>query len=107
VARLDICAAFLGEDEPEFWVAFDGLVDASSAASEAIPLVSGRVFDFPWLTADRHVSIELLAWIALARSRGYRPPQPEYKRCPSVVWISGQVPPAPDVFRELEVRFGL
>jgi hypothetical protein len=106
-SRLDICTSFLAGEEDQFWVTFEALVDASGNAAEAIPLASGRVFDFPWVTADRHVSIELLAWMALGRARGFHPPQREYRRCPSVAWIDGHMETAPDVFLELESRFGL
>ena len=105
--RLEICTTFLAGEEEPFWGAFEAFVEASGNAASVIPLASGRVFDFPWLTADRHLSIELLAWMALARARGFRPPQREYRRCPSVAWIDGEMESAPDVFLELESRFGL
>jgi hypothetical protein len=65
------------------------------------------VFEFPWLAADRFVSIELVAWIALARSRRFRPPLPEYERCPSVAWLNGRVEMASDPFLMIESQFGL
>jgi hypothetical protein len=107
VSRLDVCTAMLAGDEPAFWAAFDVLVTVSGDAADAVPLVDGRVFEFPWLAADRYVSVELLAWVALARQRKLRPPQREYKRCPSVAWLHEPAGPAPDIFLELEAQFGL
>jgi hypothetical protein len=107
VTRLDLCAAFLSGEEDAFWEAFERLVEVSGEIAAAVPLADGRVFEFPWLAADRFVSIELLAWIALARSRGFRPPQPEYNRCPSVAWLNGRVEKASDVFLMMESQFGL
>jgi hypothetical protein len=107
VTRLDLCTAFLSGDRDGFWAAFERLVEISGDAAAAVPLADGRVFEFPWLAADRYVSIELLAWIALAQSRGFRPPQPEYARCPSAAWPNGRVETASDVFRMMESQFGL
>jgi immunity protein 49 of polymorphic toxin system len=107
VTRLDLCTAFLAGDEVAFWKTFEQLVEISGAIAADVPLADGRVFEFPWLAADRFVSIELLAWIALARSRGFRPPQPEYNRCPSVAWLNGRVEMAEDVFLMMEAQFGL
>jgi hypothetical protein len=107
VARLELCTGFLSGDRDGFWTAFERLVEISGGAAAAVPLADGRVFEFPWLAADRYVSIELLAWMALARSRGFRPPQPEYARCPSAAWPSGQVDAASDVFLMMESQFGL
>jgi hypothetical protein len=107
VARLELCTAFLSGEEPAFWLAFEKLVGITGDIAAAVPLADGRVFEFPWLAADRHVSIELLAWIALARRRGFRPAQREYGRCPSAGWIDGHVAPAADLFLQIEGQFGL
>jgi hypothetical protein len=72
-ARLDLCTAFLSDNENSFWPAFERLVEISGEAAAAVPLADPRVFEFPWLGAERHISIELLAWISLARSRGFQP----------------------------------
>jgi hypothetical protein len=107
VARLELCSHFLGGDEAAFWRAFETLVGVSGDIAAAVPLADGRVFEYPWVAAERHVSIELLAWMALARARGLRPPQREYNRCPSVAWINGRVERDPDLFLELEPLIGL
>jgi len=107
VTRLELCTALLSPNEEEFWPAFERLVEISAAAAAAVPLADGRVFEFPWLTAERYISIELLAWIALARSRGFRPPQQEYLRCPSSARANGHVESATDVFLQMEAQFDL
>jgi hypothetical protein len=105
--RLDLCTAFLSGKENSFWPAFERLVEISGEAAAAVPLADPRVFEFPWLGAERYISIELLAWISLARSRGFQPPQREYHRCPSAAWTSGRISPPPDVFLAMEAQFGL
>ena len=107
VARLSVCKAFLTGDEHVFWPAFEGLVEASGAEADAVPLADGRVFEFPWLAADRHVSIELVAWVTLARARRFTPAQREYRRCPSLAQPAGPPAPLPDIFDELERQFRL
>lgn len=106
--RAALLRAFLDNEQGRFWGAFESLVELSSDQAAAIPLNDGRVFEFPWLAIDRFMSMELLAWIALAQNRGYRPPQAEYARCPSIAWIGLEAPPPlEDVFEEMEDRFHL
>lgn len=107
VSRFELCTRFLEDGEDAFWKAFEVLVAASGEAAAAVPLADGRVYDFPWLAPSRYVSVELLAWVALARNRGFTSPEREYNRCPSVAWISGAAQPAPDLFLEIESRFDL
>jgi hypothetical protein len=106
-ARLDVCTAFLSGDEDSFWAAFERLVESSGEAAAAVPLADPRVFEYPWLGAERYISIELLAWMVLARRRGFQPPQREYQRCPSAAWTDGRIAPPPDVFVAMETQFGL
>ena len=106
VARLELCESFLAAQEDIFWRGFETLVRISADAAAAVPLADGRVFEFPWVAAERYISVELLAWIALARDRGFRPPQQEYDRCPSVAWLNGHVEADPDIFLELEPLIG-
>ena len=106
-ARLGVCTTFLDGDAGAFWQAFATLVDASADRAAATPLDDGRVYEFPWLEASRHVSVELLAWVALARSRGFEPPQREYARCPSVAWSATGASEASDLFLRLESQFAL
>jgi Immunity protein 49 len=107
VARLELCTAFLSGDQDSCWVAFERLVESSGEAAASAPLADPRVFEFPWLGAERYISIELLAWISLARSRGWQPPQREYLRCPSAAWTNGRVQSPPDIFLTMEGQFGL
>jgi len=108
VARLELCTAFVLGEQSVFWLAFDKLVAITGEIATSVPMADGRVFEFPWLAADRYVSIELLAWIALARNRGFRPPQREYDRCPSAGWIGRQAANLfPDLCVAIEAQFGL
>ena len=107
IARLQLCTRFLAGEEEQFWSAFDAFVETSGDAAAAVPLADVRLSEFPWLATERHVSIELLAWMTLARSRQFRPPQREYTRCPSVAWLNGRVEAASDLFLQLESRFSL
>lgn len=107
VVRLEVCTAFLAADDRAFWKAFGDLAEISNETAASVPLADGRLFEFPWLGANRHVSIELVAWISLAQTRGMTPPEPEYVRCPSAAWLRGAVPPARDIFLEMETQFGL
>jgi hypothetical protein len=107
VCRLEVCTHFAAGDQAAFWGAFEALVQASAEQAAATPLDDGRVFEFPWVETTRHVSIELLAWIAIARARGFEPPQREFVRCPSVAWSAAQARPVSDLFVRLESQFGL
>lgn len=106
-ARVALSTTFLAGDEQGFWPAFERLVDVSGAVVDAIPLADGRVFEYPWLAADRYVSIELLAWMALARQRAFAPPQRDYRRCPSAVWLDRRPADEPDIFLDMERQFAL
>ena len=106
VARVMLCTHFLAGAEQDFWSSFEALVGISGDAVAAVPLADGRVFQFPFVAAERHLSVELLAWMALARARAFRPPQQEYHRCPSVAWLGGRVEREPDLFLDLEPLIG-
>ncbi|MGC4085934.1 MAG: hypothetical protein QM736_28355 [Vicinamibacterales bacterium] len=107
VIRVDLCTAFLAGDEPRFWTVFEQFVALTGDAADAVPLADGRLFEFPWLAADRYVSIELLAWITLARQWSFTPPQRDYRRCPSAAWLDGAPAAEPDLFLDMERQFGL
>ena len=106
-ARLDLCSTLLGQDAGSFWQAFERLVVVSGELADGVPLSDGRVFEFPWLAAERFISVELLAWLDVGRRKWGLPPQAEYKRCPSMAWAPDVAQPAPDIFVELEQQFGL
>jgi hypothetical protein len=106
-ARLDVCTAFLSGDQSSFWAAFERLVEISGEAAASVPLADPRVFEYPWLGAERYISIELVAWMSLARRLGFQPPQREYLRCPSAAWTDGQIAPPPEIFVAMEAQFGL
>jgi len=106
VARLMLCSHFLADAEEDFWRSFTALVGISGDAAAAVPLADGRVFQFPWVVAERHISVELLAWMALARARGFRPAEQVYNRCPSVAWWGGYVEREADLFLDLEPLIG-
>lgn len=105
VARLELCTSFLAGREEPFWRAFEVLVGVSGDAA-AVPIPDARISEFPWVAAGQYVSVELLAWIALARARGFRPPQTDYHRCPSVAWTHGRIDLEPDLFLDLEPLIG-
>jgi hypothetical protein len=107
VARLELCTQFVEGNAERFWPAFESLAEISQHLAEKVPLADGRLFEFPWLAADRYVSTELLAWIALARARGLEIPQREFARCPSVAWTDKRNAVTEDLFVELEMEFGL
>jgi hypothetical protein len=106
VARLDLCTRFAAGEEAEFWRVFEAFVGISGDAAAEVSFPDGRVYEYPWVAAERYVSIELLAWMALARARGFQPPQREYHRCPSVAWVHEGIERDPDLFLELEPLIG-
>lgn len=104
--RLEVCRTFLGDDESEFWESFASLA-TELAESADVSLEERGLFESPWNEARRHLSVEALAWMGLARRRGYEPPYREYPLCPSVAWAPTKPKATPDLLCEIEQQFGL
>lgn len=104
--RLEVCRAFLGDDEGGFWDGFASL-GAELVDLADVPLEMRGLFESPWIEARRHLSVELLAWMGLARRRGFEPPCREYPLCPSVAWTPKNPEATPDLLCEIEQEFGL
>lgn len=105
-ARLAVCETFLENRQADFWLAFDEFVDELHERA-VIAHDDGRLVGEPWLAAFQHVSIEAIGWLKLADAKGFQPPEPEYRMCPSVALRLSKGDQAPDIFLELESRFSL
>lgn len=104
--RLDLCTSFLDRREVDFWRAFSEFTEACYERS-AFDHDDGRLVGEPWLVAFQHVSLEAVSWMKLALDRGFVSPEPEYRMCPSIAVHLPDAPSAPDIFAQLEARFGL
>jgi hypothetical protein len=100
--RVPLCEKFVRKEEGDFWKAFAEFID-DRVAQAAKPVYS----DAPWIEPRRHVCVEGLAWLALAESLGFRPPETEYTLCPSVAEVPAQPPVEEDILVRIERDFGL
>jgi len=104
--RLPMCGSLLDNREEDFWPAFSEFVDERHERA-AIEHDDGRLVGEPWLAAFQHVSVEAIVWLKLAAAQGFQAPEAEYRMCPSVALSLPEGQRSPDVFHELEARFGL
>lgn len=102
--RLPLCQRFF---EPEldvaaFWEAFEDFVE------EQVRVAAAPVYDdASWIEPRRFVSVEGLAWLALAASRGLVAPALEYALCPSWARAPAASPQGADLLVQIEQQFGL
>lgn len=104
--RLALCEAYIESREQEFWEAFVDYMTDRQEASALPPHVTSFVGE-PWRLAFIYVSIPGIAWLQLAKARGFEQPHKEMPMCPSIALSSRSTPVAPNIFDELEVQFGL
>lgn len=104
--RLSMCEYFLKNREADFWSAFSEFVD-ERYNSTFIEHDDGRLVGEPWLATFQYVSIEAIAWLKLARAQGFHAPEDEHRMCPSVAFHLPKKEQQPDIFIEIESRFGL
>jgi hypothetical protein len=100
--RYDLCQAAASGDAEALWIAFDALLLSQQVRVRAAP-----PSDDPWHEPRRHVFVEGLGWLEIARQLGFASPEADYALCPSVARPTASPRLPPDVFLELEQQFNL
>jgi len=104
--RLQLCKSFIEAREDDFWDSFSDYMEQRQEACALPPFMTSFVGE-PWRLAFIHFSVQGVAWLKLAKARGFRQPQDELLMCPSIALSERKTDPAPNVFVQVEAQFGL
>jgi hypothetical protein len=104
--RVALCDGMIRDDQTSFWAALQERLDEVMSATAGVSALEQEFRDEPWEAARTHVWIEGVAWIALARMRGWQPPD-VMPLCPTPALPDSAPIIVHDLTEDLERQFGL